>query len=225
MSSSSSSTTGVNFSVNWPALKDVGVDGKMPIGLQLTDVPAATALQLVLKQAISSDADNPVALGVVDGTVTISTRQDLKQRKAVAFQLPEAYIADANSRTARKLAVPIPVVNLDGNKLCNVIEFLRNTTGANFFCNWSAIQAAGADPYVAITLQRTNVPADQVLTLVLQQARTSDAKNPITYGIVDGVIIISTLQDLQAMPDREKIRTAQERGTAAPASQPAAGGP
>jgi type II secretory pathway component GspD/PulD (secretin)/outer membrane protein assembly factor BamD (BamD/ComL family)/tetratricopeptide (TPR) repeat protein len=117
-----------------------------------------------------------------------------QKRKAAVGQ--DTGETEVNTRTAIKLGAPVPVVNFDGNKLANVIEFLRNTTGVNFFVNWAALKDVGVDGDKPINLQLTNVPADKVLRLVLQQAASTDDANPVAFSIVDGIVTISTRKDL-----------------------------
>ena len=103
--------------------------------------------------------------------------------------------SEANRKVAAKLKEQVPI-NFEANKLVNVIEFLRNTTGLNFFVNWNALQQVGVEQDAPITLQLSNVPAEKALKLVLQQVSTGDQFNPVSYAIVDGVVTISTQQDL-----------------------------
>ncbi|MFA9478631.1 hypothetical protein ACERK3_10020 [Phycisphaerales bacterium AB-hyl4] len=66
-----------NFFVNWGALEMAGVDQDTPVSLQLSNVPAERALNLVLAQA-SSDFE-PVQFSVIDGIVHVSTEADLRR--------------------------------------------------------------------------------------------------------------------------------------------------
>ncbi len=103
--------------------------------------------------------------------------------------------SDVNRRVQQALNQVISKVEFDRNRLGNVIDFLRVTTNLNFFVNWPVLQQAGVDQDKPISLQLTNVPAEQALKLVLKQA-TSDNQNPVTYSIVDGIVTISTQADL-----------------------------
>src|SRR6185295_11556865 len=105
-------------------------------------------------------------------------------------------------RALAKLRDPVPV-NFDNNRLVNVIDYLRNTTGLNFVVQWAALSAAGVEQDKTVTLQLNNVAADKVLELVLQQVSTDEA-NPISYTVRDGIVVISTRRDLTRSTDLRK---------------------
>ncbi|MCG8511582.1 MAG: hypothetical protein MI741_20400, partial [Rhodospirillales bacterium] len=70
--------TGQNFIVFWQPLEAAGVTQDTPISLQLRNVPADQALDLILKQASPGDFD-PIGYAIIDGIITISTERDLKR--------------------------------------------------------------------------------------------------------------------------------------------------
>src|SRR5690606_8856424 len=83
---------------------------------------------------------------------------------------------DGESATNRavfaRLRDPIPV-DFNAARLEAVLEYFRNVTGVNLFVNWSALETAGVERDTVVTLQLSNVPAEQALRLVLQQAGTA----------------------------------------------------
>ena len=103
--------------------------------------------------------------------------------------------SEANRRVALRLREAIPV-DFESNQLSSVIEFLRGTTGQNFFVNWAALEQAGVEKDAPVTLTLNNVPADRILKLVLQQVSSGDL-DQIDYSIIDGIVNISTVRDLQ----------------------------
>ena len=107
--------------------------------------------------------------------------------------------SEANRRVSLKLRDPVPI-SFEVNKLVNVIDYIRNTTGVNVFVNWAALEAAGVEPDAPITLQLSNVPAEQALRLVL--AQVGSEFDPVTFSIIDGIVTVSTERDLQKTTDR-----------------------
>ncbi len=101
---------------------------------------------------------------------------------------------EVNRRVGQRLKEPVPI-NFEGNRLVNVIDYLRNTTGLPFDVNWTALENAGVEQDKQITLQLPNIPADVALQRVLAQA-SSTATSPITYNIIDGIVTVSTQDDL-----------------------------
>lgn len=76
-------STGLNVTVNWPALAEIGIEPDAPITLQLEQVPAETALRLVLEQVSALSPQDPVTYSVVDGIVRISTQSSLTRNTEI----------------------------------------------------------------------------------------------------------------------------------------------
>ncbi|MEM1108112.1 MAG: hypothetical protein AAGH99_05410 [Planctomycetota bacterium] len=110
--------------------------------------------------------------------------------------------SEANRETALRLKKIVPI-SFDANPLESVIGFIRETTGANIFVNWPALtDEAGVEQDQPISLTLNNVPADKALELVLQQASASSGfGEPINFSIIDGVVTISTAEDLKRSTD------------------------
>ncbi|MEM6331750.1 MAG: hypothetical protein AAF823_00205 [Planctomycetota bacterium] len=102
--------------------------------------------------------------------------------------------SEANRRVALKLREPVPI-SFDGNLLVDVINFFTNTTGVNFDVRWNQLQAAGVERDAPISLQLTNIPAEEALRRVLQQVSTEF--DPVSFSIIEGIVTISTERDLQ----------------------------
>jgi len=109
--------------------------------------------------------------------------------------------SEVNRATALRLKKTVPI-SFDANPLESVIGYLRETTGANIFVNWPAlIDGAGIEQDLPISLTLNNVPAEKALELVLQQASSGGFGDPIAYSIIDGVVTISTVEDLKRSTD------------------------
>jgi len=108
--------------------------------------------------------------------------------------------SEVNRRVAQKLQDIVPI-NFEANKLVNIIEYMRNTTGANFFVNWPVLESVGVSKDTPITLQLTNVPVEQALRLVLQQTTAGNETDSIGYSVIEGVVTISTQRDLSKTTD------------------------
>ncbi|MEM8736954.1 MAG: hypothetical protein AAGG38_00555 [Planctomycetota bacterium] len=111
--------------------------------------------------------------------------------------------SEANRETALKLKKTVPI-NFEAIPLESVINYLRDTTEANIFVNWPALlQGVDVDQDAPITLQLNNVPADRALELVLQQASSQGFGGTIGYSLIDGVVTISSLEDLKLSTELE----------------------
>jgi Ca-activated chloride channel family protein len=104
--------------------------------------------------------------------------------------------AEQNRRIETKLAEPI-AVNTKNNTLIRVVEDLRNQTGLNFYVNWTQLENAGIEQDQPVSLQMANVPAAEALELILAEASAGDELNPITYTVHNGIVKISTDNELK----------------------------
>ena len=73
------------------------------------------------------------------------------------------------------------------------IQWLTDSTGANITVNWTALEAAGINKDALVTLHLKNVKFETVLRQLLDVA---GGVTPLGYVIEDGVIKISTKEDL-----------------------------
>ena len=105
--------------------------------------------------------------------------------------------SEAN-RTAQLALNRVVTVNFDATNLGSIIDYIRDTTGANIAVNWPALELAGIDQDTLISITLARVPADQLLDLVLEQASAENFDDDKAgYSIIRGIIQISTLSDLK----------------------------
>ncbi len=109
--------------------------------------------------------------------------------------------SEINRRTSERLQQPIPV-DFNSNRFENVIEYLRNVTGVNFFVNWRALEGAGIQRDQPVSMQLSNVAAEKALRLILEEVG-GELVN-LGFAIDEGVVIISTDEQLA---QRTAIRT------------------
>ncbi|HQY88616.1 MAG TPA: hypothetical protein PK402_08150, partial [Tepidisphaeraceae bacterium] len=102
----------------------------------------------------------------------------------------------SDAATEALLSRVLPEMRFDQTAFQDVIEYLRDTTQANLFVNWNALEAAGVDRAAPITARLTNVKFSKVLELVLRSADATGVG--LDYTIDEGVITISTSEDLSS---------------------------
>jgi general secretion pathway protein D len=86
-------------------------------------------------------------------------------------------------------------VNFVDTPFSSVVSFLNAVTQLNFDVDWEKLSEAGIDREAQISLNLTNVPVRTVLERVLEKA-SKDAGNGAWYAINDGVVMISTREDI-----------------------------
>jgi hypothetical protein len=88
----------------------------------------------------------------------------------------------------------LPECNFDGVGVADVIDFLRDVSGANIFVNWKALADAGVDKNAVVTLRIRNIRLGDALDLVLTSA--AGKRHKLGYDVKGGAINISTTADL-----------------------------
>jgi len=107
-----------------------------------------------------------------------SERGEDKEDRAVEAQLDRA----------------LPEVAFDGVGFSDVIDFLRDVSGANIFVNWKTLEGAGVDRNAPVTAKLRNVKFSKALSIILDSVGGGTAK--LGYTIDEGVIEIGTADDL-----------------------------
>lgn len=128
-------------------------------------------------------------------TEIITYPPDWPQLSAIRLQALQSSggETEVDRRVREKLKQQIPV-NFEGNRLENVIEYLRNVTGVNIVVNWRALEGAGIEPGTTVTLQLSSVPADKAIDLILEYVGGDLV--PLGYTVDAGVVTISTQENL-----------------------------
>ena len=93
-----------------------------------------------------------------------------------------------------QLARRVPELNFDAVALADVIDFLRDVSGANIFVDWKALEAAGMDRTTPVSMRARNVAFSHALDMVLQSA--SGGTVPLAYSTKGGVIQVSMAEQL-----------------------------
>lgn len=96
--------------------------------------------------------------------------------------------------TQAQLDRSLPELSFEGVGFGDVVDFLRDVSGANIFVNWKSLEAANIDRTAPVTLKLRNVKFAKALNLIL--ANVSGGATKLGYTIDDGVITISTADDL-----------------------------
>ena len=111
----------------------------------------------------------------------------------------EAFDEDVDRAVLAQLDRPIPELNFDGAGLSDVVDFLRDVSGANLVVEWGQLANAGVDRNAPVSLRLKNVRFGQALELMLSSA--GGGATPLGYTIDRNVIRISTGEDLDRITD------------------------
>jgi hypothetical protein len=136
--------------------------------------------------------------------------QDPEKPVAQQVKAEDKQVIDQLERT-------LPEVIFEGVGFNDTIDFLRDVTGANIFVNWKAMEAAHIDQNAPVTAKLRNIKFSKALRVVLDSA--AGGKDKLGYDIDEGVITISTAEDLRK---NTMTRVYDVRGLIRPANGDAA---
>lgn len=88
----------------------------------------------------------------------------------------------------------LPELTFDGVGFSDVIDFLRDVSGANIFVNWKTLEGAGIDRNAPVTAKLRNVKFSKALSIILDSVGGGTTK--LGYTIDEGVIEIATADEL-----------------------------
>ena len=118
---------------------------------------------------------------------------DLSARRAETV-IAERGGSGGDSSATAVLEKELPEIRFQDVAFSDVIDFLRDATQANIFVNWRALEAASIDRSAPVTTRLRNVKFSKVLSTIL--AAVGDQNTPLSYTVDEGVITISTTEDL-----------------------------
>jgi beta-lactamase regulating signal transducer with metallopeptidase domain len=128
------------------------------------------------------------------------TESDLREEARKDAEKRTRDRAAAEKRAKEDIAIidrldrRLPEINFDGVGLSDVVDFLRDVSGANIFVNWKALEAAGVDRTAPVSARLRDIKFAKALTVLLDSVQ---AREPLGYHVEDGVITISTQADLE----------------------------
>ncbi len=118
----------------------------------------------------------------------LSARRDQTVRE-------ERNVSQQDEAVAQLLEKQLPEIRFQEVALTDVIDFLRDTTQANIFVNWKALEVAGIDRSAPVSTRLKNVKFSKVLRTILESVG-GGATSQLGYTVDEGVITISTNEDL-----------------------------
>jgi general secretion pathway protein D len=115
------------------------------------------------------------------------------RKRAERYGAAAAGESEANRETRQKLKAIIQQLDFEKIPFKDVVEFIRNVSGCSIYVNWKALTLQGIDPSTEVTVHLTKVTVDKALATVLNDV---GGTNPLQYILDEGVITISTREDL-----------------------------
>ena len=160
-------------------------------------------------------ADQPPKAGL-DPTAAIPSARPAPATPAAAQRLATVTLAPPASLQARP-GKPPTMYSFDQTPLREVVEYFRESMGANMFVNWGSLGALGVTQDTPVSLQLAGVSPPRALDLVLAQLTASDDPYEQVWWVQDrGVITIASGQVLDGQM-RVQVVDVTDLVTVAPA--------
>ncbi|MDP7636540.1 MAG: hypothetical protein QF577_03205 [Phycisphaerae bacterium] len=96
----------------------------------------------------------------------------------------------------KKLDAEIPKLDFDEIELSDVVEFLREVSGANIYVKWKALAFESVEKSTTVNVHLRKVTLRKALQTILDDLSAGEAGAGLGYVISEGVITISTKSDL-----------------------------
>ena len=107
--------------------------------------------------------------------------------------------ADDGPSMATAVRMRVPAVEFKQVALADAFEFMRDVAKLNLHVNWPALEAAGVDRSMPISINLRQIQLSKVLDLTLSQI--SAGRTPISWYVSDNIIHVTTRE----LADRELI--------------------
>jgi hypothetical protein len=117
--------------------------------------------------------------------------------------------ADPNTAVNAKLDRQLPEVNFKGQGLGDVLDFLRDVSGAEIFVNWRALEAVGVAKETPVTLKAKDMKFGVLLAKMFDAMGTK--KGEPAFVVEGGVIVISTPAEMKRRVAPPKIPAELDR--------------
>ncbi|HEY7089035.1 MAG TPA: M56 family metallopeptidase [Tepidisphaeraceae bacterium] len=104
--------------------------------------------------------------------------------------------SEADTAALALLDRKLPEVKFEQVGFADVVQFLRDTTSANIFVHWKAVEEAGIQRNTPITARLRDVKLSKALETLLRDI--GGTKSKLGYAVDEGVITITTQDELNS---------------------------
>ncbi len=201
--------TGQNILVDWRSLEQAGINKTAPLDISLTATTFRGALD-ELTRVLGKDK----LVYLTDGSATWITTP--KRAKAVNTRRPGAWLTveQLTNPPAEALAgeplLPanlrrrLPDIHFDGNALSDIVDFMRDVTGAKIRADWDALDKVGVAKDAAVSLTARNIPTHRVLRLIAAAVNPTDDV-AVFYVTKTGECILTSRAAAEKAADKQTI--------------------
>ncbi|HEY2585487.1 MAG TPA: M56 family metallopeptidase [Tepidisphaeraceae bacterium] len=168
--------------------------GRYPLGARRGSL-LGPALAIVLAAAALTRATDPPAAEPRPSPASAPAAPAMPPAKPQAPEQNVPLEQAVPPELQRKLDRILPELSFDTVLLDDIVDFLRDVSGAKIVVNWKALKAAGINQSTMVTVRLKNVRFSKALSIILDAA-SGGHKPRLGYRVEDGVIVISSIDDL-----------------------------
>ena len=100
---------------------------------------------------------------------------------------------DEDSASSALLNRTLPELQFDEVALSDVVDFLRDVSGANLFVNWKSLEAAGINKNAPVSVRLRNVKFSKAIEMVLDSVAGGQVR--LAYFFDNNVLTIATADE------------------------------
>jgi hypothetical protein len=167
--------TGFNIFVDYRSLQAVGVPEESSITAQIQNEKLSVVLTKIIEDVAHDDGD----YGVSDGIIVISSTDGLE-----SLWDADAKWAKATAGVAEKLDRNFPELKCSKNTFSDVVDLLREISGANIYVDWAALEKAKISKDAPISLSLRNVSFLKALRLIMWEAGGPDMEITVDQNVL-----------------------------------------
>ena len=90
----------------------------------------------------------------------------------------------------------LPALKVNANSLSDVIDYLRDVSGANIYVDWPALERASIARDAPVTANLHDIKFSKALDIIFKSVQGDEDDKKLGYTLDDGVITISTKKEL-----------------------------
>jgi len=195
--------TGVPILVNWGALEGALIGPTTPVTLEVSDVSTARMLDMILEGLLTAGIAKPAWFVRKGRVVLVSTEDHIlalrRMEEAGAARRRMSKTGPLYAKMKTRLQNPLEFYDI---ALGDVVTYLSEASKVNMIVRWQPLEAAGITKDTEVSVPKAALTAEEALWAVLAVLPAFGTDLP-DYAVVDDeYVIISTAEDLNALPPK-----------------------
>jgi hypothetical protein len=188
--------------VDWRGLAEESIEPATAINMRLKKVEINEAWNRLLFEHLRGSKIDSIAIGDI---MIISTRDRLGTIARVLSTRPVVgrKTLKKNRAAAKLLQVSVSKLDFEDTKLSQVLQFLRDVSGAKIKMDFNSLVPLGVDPNTPVNMHASDLTLETSLKLMLINIVEPGV---LTYKIDDGQIHIVKAPEAPAAPELDPVK-------------------